>query len=130
MANYYTQFSKMIPALCRKQQKYIMQALNSAALILGFGDHTETGLEVETDTDGLWVHSCEGGVNILLEAVSEWQLKFKKKEPWFLDWANTCSKPRLDAFSGGAAVVYKGEIKYFNAYDELMGWVEIQEGLD
>ena len=130
MADHYTQFSKMIPALCKKQRTYVMQALNSAALLLGYGDFEETGLEVETEDDGLWVHSNLGGVNILLEAVSEWQIKFKKKDPWLLEWASTCSKPRLDSFSGGAAVVYKGDIKYFHAHDELMGWVEIQEGLD
>lgn len=116
MANYFTHFSFVIP-LGAAAAGWLDQLDN--LLAVGGpdewpGDHEVFGSEfpwglptVEREAEGLWVHD-DGG-----EADIETTLQFVR---WVLgqpgspdtvsfQWADTCSKPRLDAFSGGAALV-------------------------
>ena len=37
-------------------------------------------------------------------------------EPAIIEWANTCSKPRLGGFGGGAAVVTPEQVEHVNSY--------------
>ena len=132
MADYYTSFSAIVPTGCPKQRRFFMKMLQDLAFLSGYDEWEETGLEVEPEkgTDELWVHSMYGGQGLVLDTVAEWQAKFKKMEPWYLSWAHTCSKPRLDSFSGGSGVAFRGEVHSCDPEWEIKKLVEELEARD
>ncbi len=58
----------------------------------------------------LWVFSEDSGnINQLVAAVCAMQTKFNLTDPWGMEYAFTCDKPRIGEFAGGAVVCHKGE---------------------
>lgn len=66
-------------------------------------------LEKHDDQHGVWFHGDE---NVIPEHVEEIARALVEEldlpGPFYCSWANTCSKPRIDEFSGGAFVLAKG----------------------
>lgn len=63
----------------------------------------------------LWVYTEESGSpEDAAAAVQAFLAKFRPAEILGFEWANTCSKPRLDSFGGGAALVTADEVVWFN----------------
>lgn len=61
---------------------------------------------IEVDDDGLWLHSEEGGDPAhVIPLVQAYLAKFDPQGYVGIEWANTCSRPVLDAFGGGAVFV-------------------------
>ena len=70
---------------------------------------------------GLWIHDDDHGV---VEAVIRFVLRLAAELDltglWGFEYALTCSRPRLDAFGGGAHVIDLGSRK-------SIGWTSSQE---
>lgn len=55
----------------------------------------------------LWIRSEDnyGSLEGLANLILIWMHKFKITKPFGMQWADTCSKPRLDEFGGGAVLI-------------------------
>jgi len=110
MANHYMLFSVMGPCNSPKQADWLTRKLqemedNNAGPVCQF----------EREGDNLWLYSEETfNPEALAAAVCEFQGRFRSQAPWSFEWAETCSKPRLDEFGGGACVCYRGKAYWFN----------------
>ena len=129
MADYYTMFSVILNLPDETAQEY---ALNLACLAsqIRFDDNPPAdfpkGLaEVleswffETDANcsgesGLWLHSEEGGIDAVCAFIQHLLQKFDPTAQVTFEWANDCSKPRTDAYGGGAAIITATKIKTMN----------------
>jgi len=108
MADNYLSFSTMIPSETEEQQKYLLERLDDETVCQATPD----------DNWSVWVYTEEfGDVERLADIVCDFQRNFytMAAKPWVATFAETCSKPRLDEFSGGAVVCYKGEQHWMNA---------------
>lgn len=89
---------------------------------------------IEKDGDDgkpyVWFHADEGvgSLEHLAEFIRMFLRKFDIKEPWSLTWSETCSKPRLDAFGGGAVVVSKDAVKWLNTGSWVNDTIKNLEG--
>lgn len=110
MANYYTEFSEVIPCENEIQRRWLEKMLATAVRDKGEG---HPACEFARQAEGhMWVNSSDSGaedLEALVLVVCGFQLKFQITEPWSLTWAETCSSPRVGKFSGGAVVVFKGK---------------------
>jgi hypothetical protein len=73
-----------------------------------------TGLEVDVQAEGLWIHDEDGSPNVACAAeFTAWVLEtYAPERAVLIEWGNTCTKPRLDAFGGGVALVTAQGIEY------------------
>ena len=128
MADYYTQFSFDLEL---PDEQAIDFAMNLVAMTdtlrwqsdedrktteLDFPKELEDSLddwsfEVDKDKSGVWIHSDYGGVDAACQFVQYLLDRFGIEKPVTFEWANTCSKPRLDAFGGGAVIITATKIK-------------------
>jgi hypothetical protein len=86
--------------------------------------------EYEVQADGVWFHPDESGnpsaVAAMITALLE---RFPASYPkgFQFTWAETCSKPRLDEFSGGgwAGILKDGEVlsEFFLPYIDAANWL-------
>jgi len=135
LANNYTSFSALIPTKTVEERDFVYSFIGSKEppdpLPDDWDDMQEyAACEVLTQDDGsIWIHGEESGdLDRIADAVSEWQLKFDIQEPWSLQWADTCSKPRLDEFGGGAVFIHKGEIEFMSTYSWVAEMEEAAKG--
>lgn len=71
----------------------------------------------------LWIHGHEhGDVEAVIRFVLRLAEEFDLTGLWGFQYALTCSRPRLDAFGGGAHVIDLGARK-------SIGWISTQEWL-
>ena len=72
--------------------------------------------EVNNSEPRIWFYSEESGnTNHVAEFVQMYLAHFHPDKCWYMSWADTCSKPRLDEFSGGAVFVTATKIKWMEA---------------
>jgi hypothetical protein len=67
----------------------------------------------------LWLHSADGGVDAICAFIQHLLQKFDPQGHVAFEWSHDCSKPRADAYGGGAALVTAWEIKTMNTGDWL-----------
>ena len=127
MADYYTNFSLALRLPDAAAQSYALnlaeQACQSqfenevpADFPAELLDHLEDWLfEVVAQTvdehPGLWLHSQNGGVDPVCALLQHLLTKFDPAGVVTFEWSHDCSKPRVDAYGGGAAVVTTRKIK-------------------
>jgi len=79
-------------------------------------DWNEIGFTWCLEGDGLWIYTEESGnpdtAAMLIQAFFR---KFHPKGIWKLEWAETCSKPRLNEFGGGAVVVTANDMYWMTS---------------
>lgn len=126
MADYYSQFSFIIPLTPQQTDELLNDLNNKETLKHIFEDPEYVNLGIAKDNDGLWVASeIDGNINdavaLLEHAVRRYQLP-----PIGFEWGNTCSKPRLDGFGGGA-VWTDGETTEFTSTGEWLNSHESQK---
>lgn len=80
--------------------------------------------EVDRNEAGIWIHSDDSGADAACEFVQHLLDKFGIEESVGFEWANTSSKPYLDAFGGGAAIITAHEIKSWTSF----AWLTLQPG--
>lgn len=76
------------------------------------------GFEYDLAKGSLWAYAEEdGNLDTLGRIVQAFFRKFRPDGFFYVTWANTCSKMRVDEFNGGAMVVTAEKIKLFNVTD-------------
>ena len=135
MAEYFTNFSLVLPLPNEAAQQYAIELANKARRVQQ-GDekpaHFPPSLEdvtedwqFETDAEssegklGLWLHSEYGGIDAVCAFVQHLLQKFDPEGRGGLEWSNDCSRPRTDAFGGGAAFITAKKIKTMNTAEWL-----------
>jgi hypothetical protein len=124
MADYYTNFSFVLQLKEPAQKEYALDIANIASthryeadqLPATFPQSLQDVLEdwhfeVEQCDEGVWFHSMEGGIDAVCAFVQHLLQKFEIPGHIAFEWSFDCSKPRADAFGGGAAVITATEIK-------------------
>jgi hypothetical protein len=117
MADYYCESSSFlkIPAEKLDKAKEILDLLKAqASEEMGY-----PGYCYEVDGDGVCIYSSYGDFNPDDAEIAARRLveELGIDEPFVCSWSYTCSKPRIDAFGGGAFVVKRG-------YKTL--WLDVQ----
>ena len=127
MADYFTHFSLQVRLPDAAAQTYALNLAGQASR-LNQGDEAEgdfpAGLlehadnwcfEAEADVveehPGLWLHSSNGGINAACAFLQHLLQKFDPAGQVTFEWSHDCSKPRTDAYGGGAAIITAQEIK-------------------
>jgi hypothetical protein len=127
MADYFTNFSIVIKLANEAEQAYALDLVHNVSLVQQ-GDEVPPDFpkdlvdviedwQFETDADtsgtghGLWLHSMSGGVDAVCEFIQHLLQKFDPHGRVTFEWSHDCSKPRVDAYGGGAAVITAQEIK-------------------
>ena len=128
MADYFTHFSCLIDVgTADKAARAVDLFLELRAKDQDSDDPVVAGFDLlRQDAPGgstLWIHDDDYGD---VEAVIGFVLRLAEDLDltgfWGFDYANTCSRPRLDAFGGGAHVIDLGARK-------SIGWISTQEWL-
>ena len=127
MADYFTNFSLLVPLPDEAAQKYALD-LAHAATVTYQGDEPPANFpaslaeviddwQFDTDADqtsgslGLWLHSDSGSIDAVCAFIQHLLQKFNPEGRVSFEWSHDCSKPRVDAFGGGAAIITAEEIK-------------------
>ena len=135
MADYYTNFSLQVRLPDEAAQAYALE-LHSQGTRLWQGDdvpadypaelrehHEDWCFEVEADVveklPGLWLHSSNGGIDAVCAFLQHLLKKFDPSGRVTFQWSNDCSKPRVDAYGGGAAIITARKVKTMSTCDWL-----------
>jgi hypothetical protein len=127
MADYFTNFSVVLKLANETEQAYALDLAHKASLAQQ-GDELpadfpkaladvieDWNFEMEADnsgtTHGLWLHSMYGGVDAVCAFIQHLLQKFDPQGKVSFEWSHDCSKPRVDAYGGGAALITAQEIK-------------------
>ena len=140
MADYYTNFSLAVPLPEQAAQAYALTLAAQAGAAVQ-GDELQADFPAslrdviedwvfEADADcsgkpGLWLHSSSGGIDSVCAFIQHLLQKFDPQGSVSLEWSNDCSKPRLDAYGGGAAFITARRIKTTTTTE----WLHKQEAL-
>jgi hypothetical protein len=108
MADYFTHFSCLLDVRTSENAARALDLYNNAPEN-GDGLRLSDGFLLSLNDEGateLWIHDeCSGDPERVIEFVLLCATKFDLNGLWGFEYANTCSKPRLDAFGGGAHVI-------------------------
>ena len=131
MADYFTNFSVALP-LKPEQREYAMQLVAQVeahrnedkplpeSFPSDLTDETEGwSFEAESDDEGLWLHSQYGGQESACAFIQHLLQKFDFAPAVAFEWSHDCSKPRTDAYGGGAAFITSTEIETFSTSEWL-----------
>lgn len=119
MADNYQQFSEEIKKLTPKEEKWLRDLLATPETRESFLLEARRHVDEEEDLDfswsfdddevegmGLWVYAEDAGnIEHVVLLVRAFLKKFRPKTCWTLEYADTCSRPRIGAFGGGAVLV-------------------------
>ena len=127
MADYFTNFSLDVKLPTEEAQKYALDLTNQARagnqgveLPDSFPKSLRDVVEdwnFETVEDhspegrGIWLHTQYGGVDAVCAFIQHLLQQYDPDGCVTLEWSNDCSKPRVDAFGGGAAIITARRIK-------------------
>lgn len=141
MANNYLQFSQQLTLSSdeKKEREWCKDRLEALEELFEAWDGTDEdrlnfsedqqewlafeslGFEWGLDDDGVWVYAEEfGNPDAVAAFIQEFLIEFQRPDSWSMTWANTCSKPRIGEFSGGAAFVTATDVKFMLADNWLM----------
>ena len=124
MADYYTRFSLVLQLKEPSHQQYALK-LAEKAVAHRFQDETvpedfpsnlvdwveEWSFATELYRDQIWLHSEEGGIDAVCAFIQHLLGQFDPHGQVGFQWSHDCSKPRTDAYGGGAAFITAHEIK-------------------
>ena len=129
MANNYQQHSFMINSLTPTEITWLETKFDEIdkSNENDEGEYTDIGsTEIEQSADGrddgadLWLYAEEGAdLDSLVDFLQDF-LKENRPDSYLgFEWANTCSKMRLDEFSGGAVFITADKADWVSTYDFL-----------
>ena len=132
MADYFTNFSLILELPDQSAQEYALN-LAQQATDMRFGEdppkitadfpaslvdvlelwhfETESQGSLEQGKYGIWLHSSDGGIDAVCMYIQHLLWKFNPDGRMEFEWSNDCSKPRTDAYGGGAAIITAKKIK-------------------
>jgi hypothetical protein len=83
-------------------------------------DETEDWcFETEADGNDLWLHSQDGGIEAACAFIQHLLQKFEFAGAVTFEWSHDCTRPRTDAYGGGAAYITSSEIETFSTSEWL-----------
>ena len=139
MADYFTNFSFIVPLANAEQQTYALELFHQLSAIHQ-GEEVpadfptdlkevaeDAGFELDSGSgpNELWFHSSTGGIDAACAFVQHLLQKFNSANVVTFEWSQDCSKPRTDAYGGGAAIITAKEIRTLNTSD----WLRVQTQL-
>ncbi len=127
MADYFTHFSLIVPLPDEAAQTQALTLAEQAAAVQS-GDEMpadfpaslaevtedwvfETVPESSAGKWGLWLHTSSGGIDAVCTFIQHLLQTFDPAGCVELEWWHDCSKPRTDAYGGGAAIITARKIK-------------------
>jgi hypothetical protein len=111
VANNYTQTSFVIP-LTPEQQGFLIERLDAEN-----EDGNCSGASAQRGEAEIWIYSEESiDLDLTALAIQETLSRFNLGLEVFFTWADTCSKMRVDEFSGGGVRITKGDIDWYVPY--------------
>jgi hypothetical protein len=132
MADYFTNFSLILPLKDDAQKQYAIKLAEKAnshryhdkPLPKSFPAALKPELEgwtfeLEDCEEGIWLHSDSGGIDAVCAFIQHLLKKFDPNGRVAFEWSHDCSKPRIDAYGGGAAYITAKDIKTMNTSDWL-----------
>ena len=127
MADYFTNFSLIVPLPDDAAVQYALDLAEQASRIQQGDEMPEDfpaslrdvieDWQFDTDSNdpsngrGLWLRSSNGGIDAVCAFIQHLLQRFAPGDHVTLEWSNDCSKPRVDAFGGGAALITARKIK-------------------
>lgn len=119
MADYYAQYSAEIDKLTDDEIKWLEVRLkdieDARADDDGLGEDDHDLGQVELQDRTLWFCGRESGdPRAIADFVQGFLKQFRPSDSFSLEYAFTCSKPRLDGFGGGTVFVTAEEIQQTN----------------
>ena len=126
MADYFTNFSLVLKLANEAEEAYALDLAHKANLakqgnqlpadfpksLVDMVEDWQFEMEAGSqDYHGLWLHSMYGGVDAVCALIQHLLQKFDPKSYVTFEWSHDCSKPRVDAYGGGAAFITAKEIK-------------------
>lgn len=135
MADYFTNFSFIVQLTNAAQQDQALDLFKKTsgiqqgeevpndfpAALKEFADDCVFEVEAGSQANTLWLHSDCGGIDSVCEFVQHLIKQFKLL-PVAFEWSYDCTKPRTDAYGGGAAYITAEEIKTISTSE----WVQQQ----
>ncbi len=135
MADYFTHFSLILTLPSAEAQSYALELATQTSRIQQ-GDEPPADFpkeladliedwrfDIEPDTAGdkpaLWLHSSNGGIDAVCLFIQHLLQRFDPQGRVTFEWSHDCSKPRTDAYGGGAAIVTATEIKAMSTSEWL-----------
>jgi len=122
MADMYTESSSSLEFPKGKEEE-VKRILNATICVIE-DEEDFCGCEVKIINEGkdkpyIWFHATNTDhVEQLARAVIN---ALELDKPFFCSWANTCSKPALDCFGGGAFVIKRGyQTRWVDALTHVM----------
>ena len=141
MADYFTNFSLFLALPDPAAQQYAMDLYANARRAQQEDEPPDTlpdalkevtedwWFEAEAQNSdgkfGLWLHSENGGIDAVCAFIQHLLQKYHSTEQVTFEWSHDCSKPRVDAYGGGAAIITATEIKTMSTSQ----WLQEQTGL-
>jgi hypothetical protein len=132
MADYFTNFSLILTLKDDAQKQYALKLAEQAnshryhdePLPDSFpavlkAELEDWNFETEATEDGLWLNSESGGIDAVCAFIQHLLQKFDPTGSVAFEWSHDCSKPRTDAFGGGAAYITAKEIKTMSTSEWL-----------
>lgn len=133
MADYYTNFSFIVSLNTAEQQAYaleLFQQMNAIregddippefpAALLSDADDCVFELDAGSEPHELWCHSSSGGTDAVCGFMQHLLARFHPTGVVTFEWSHDCSRPRTDAYGGGAALITATEIKTFSTAEWL-----------
>ena len=127
MADYFTNFSLQVRLPDEASQNYALERHRQGVQLWEGEDvpadypaelrehHEDWCFEVEADVveqhPGLWLHSTNGGIDAVCAFIQHLLQKFDRGGRVTFQWSHDCSRPRVDAYGGGAASITARKIK-------------------
>jgi hypothetical protein len=110
MANNYTQSSSMLEIPKDKLEQAIL-IVKRVKQELENSEEGYVGFEAFFECASLWIRDdgknfAADHVTLLVQSLLD---DLQIDAPFVFSWANTCSKPRVDEFNGGACLVRRGK---------------------
>ena len=138
MADYFTNFSLVMKLPSAEAQKYALDLATQASGV-GQGDEIpenfpaslrdfvecwtfETAVDNPREGLGIWLHSQHGGIDAVCAFIQHLLELYDPDGCVTLEWSNDCSKPRVDAYGGGAAIITAKTIKSMATWE----WIQKQ----
>ena len=116
MADYYTQYSEVVPGT-HEQIEWLLKKFEEQK----DNEFSELG-SYETDIKGLWIYDegTDGSdIGQVADLLHEYLAHFDLDHEISISWANTCKKPRIGAFHGGAVAITKKGTAYCSNPSEV-----------
>jgi len=126
MADNYTQFSVVLPVPTEAQLKRALEYYDLYQEKMDKAEeegdaYTDIAVNFSVDDDGeCWVNSTnyenvEGAIQFIQGYLKH--LEYDQSFGVYMGWAGTCSKLRVNEFSGGGVVITSDKIVATNSYD-------------